>query len=178
MLARCRVHEVSQEWGCEWGSSYMNESIHSVSSHDCRFHSSRMQWPSLLITRGWGVRQRDLWASRGRIKSARWPPTCTIRCGYSQIRIVSAVSALGPDTVRYNTYCIYCIWVQIQWIQPVSAPGPDTVDTYRTCRASTQRRVCPIEARARADKNTVPEPIDRRPSLRHAPLAHGFGPPR
>ena len=37
MLARCRVHEVSQEWGCEWGSSYMNESIHSVSSHDCRF---------------------------------------------------------------------------------------------------------------------------------------------
>ena len=50
MLARCRVHEVSQEWGCEWGSSYMNESIHSVSSHDCRFHSSRMQWPSLLIT--------------------------------------------------------------------------------------------------------------------------------
>ena len=60
----------------------------------------------------------------------------TIRCGYSQIRIVSAVSALGSDTVRYNTYCIYCFWVQIQWIQPVSAsaPGPDTVDTYRTCR--------------------------------------------
>ena len=27
-------------------------------------------------------------------------PTCTIRCGYSQIRIVSAVSALGPDAVR------------------------------------------------------------------------------
>ena len=31
-------------------SSYTHESIHSVSSHDCRFHSSRMQWPSLLIT--------------------------------------------------------------------------------------------------------------------------------
>ena len=51
MLARCRVHEVSQEWGCEWGSSYMNESIHSVSSHDCRFEPSRMRWSSLLITR-------------------------------------------------------------------------------------------------------------------------------
>ena len=50
MLARCRVHEVSQEWGCEWGSSYMNESIHSVSSHDCRFEPSRMRWSSLLIT--------------------------------------------------------------------------------------------------------------------------------
>ena len=50
MLARCRVHEVSQEWGCEWGSSYMNESIHSVSSHDCRFLPSRMRWCSLLIT--------------------------------------------------------------------------------------------------------------------------------
>ena len=50
MLARCRVHEVSQEWGCEWGSSYMNESIHSVSSHDCRFEPSRMRWGSLLIT--------------------------------------------------------------------------------------------------------------------------------
>ena len=50
MLARCRVHEVSQEWGCEWGSSYMNESIHSVSSHDCRFEPSRMRWASLLIT--------------------------------------------------------------------------------------------------------------------------------
>ena len=51
MLARCRVHEVSQEWGCEWGSSYMNESIHSVSSHDCRFLRSRMRGASLLITR-------------------------------------------------------------------------------------------------------------------------------
>ena len=51
MLARCRVHEVSQEWGCEWGSSYMNESIHSVSSHDCRFLPSRMRWCSLVITR-------------------------------------------------------------------------------------------------------------------------------
>ena len=50
MLARCRVHEVSQEWGCEWGSSYMNESIHSVSSHDCRFLPSRMRGCSLLIT--------------------------------------------------------------------------------------------------------------------------------
>ena len=50
MLARCRVHEVSQEWGCEWGSSYMNESIHSVSSHDCRFLRSRMRCTSLLIT--------------------------------------------------------------------------------------------------------------------------------
>ena len=50
MLARCRVHEVSQEWGCEWGSSYMNESIHSVSSHDCRFLRSRMRCSSLLIT--------------------------------------------------------------------------------------------------------------------------------
>ena len=50
MLARCRVHEVSQEWGCEWGSSYMNESIHSVSSHDCRFLRSRMRGASLLIT--------------------------------------------------------------------------------------------------------------------------------
>ena len=50
MLARCRVHEVSQEWGCEWGSSYMNESIHSVSSHDCRFEPSRMRCTSLLIT--------------------------------------------------------------------------------------------------------------------------------
>ena len=50
MLARCRVHEVSQEWGCEWGSSYMNESIHSVSSHDCRFLPSRMRGSSLLIT--------------------------------------------------------------------------------------------------------------------------------
>ena len=52
MLARCRVHEVSQEWGCEWGSSYMNESIHSVSSHDCRFLPSRMRGCSLLITPG------------------------------------------------------------------------------------------------------------------------------
>ena len=52
MLARCRVHEVSQEWGCEWGSSYMNESIHSVSSHDCRFLRSRMRGASLLITPG------------------------------------------------------------------------------------------------------------------------------
>ena len=51
MLARCRVHEVSQEWGCEWGSSYMNESIHSVSSHDCRFLPNRMRGGSLLITR-------------------------------------------------------------------------------------------------------------------------------
>ena len=51
MLARCRVHEVSQEWGCEWGSSYMNESIHSVSSHDCRFLRSRMRCASLVITR-------------------------------------------------------------------------------------------------------------------------------
>ena len=51
MLARCRVHEVSQEWGCEWGSSYMNESIHSVSSHDCRFLRSRMRGSSLFITR-------------------------------------------------------------------------------------------------------------------------------
>ena len=51
MLARCRVHEVSQEWGCEWGSSYMNESIHSVSSHDCRFEPSRMRCTSLVITR-------------------------------------------------------------------------------------------------------------------------------
>ena len=50
MLARCRVHEVSQEWGCEWGSSYMNESIHSVSSHDCRFLRSRMRCASLVIT--------------------------------------------------------------------------------------------------------------------------------
>ena len=50
MLARCRVHEVSQEWGCEWGSSYMNESIHSVSSHDCRFLRSRMRCSSLVIT--------------------------------------------------------------------------------------------------------------------------------
>ena len=50
MLARCRVHEVSQEWGCEWGSSYMNESIHSVSSHDCRFLPNRMRGGSLLIT--------------------------------------------------------------------------------------------------------------------------------
>ena len=50
MLARCRVHEVSQEWGCEWGSSYMNESIHSVSSHDCRFLPSRMRGSSLVIT--------------------------------------------------------------------------------------------------------------------------------
>ena len=50
MLARCRVHEVSQEWGCEWGSSYMNESIHSVSSHDCRFLPSRMRGCSLVIT--------------------------------------------------------------------------------------------------------------------------------
>ena len=57
--------------------------------------------------------------------------------GLDTIRYVSIVSALGPDTVRYNTYCIYCIWVQIQWIQPVSAPGPDTVDTYRTCREPT-----------------------------------------
>ena len=53
MLARCRVHEVSQEWGCEWGSSYMNESIHSVSSHDCRFLRSRMRCSSLLITPQW-----------------------------------------------------------------------------------------------------------------------------
>ena len=52
MLARCRVHEVSQEWGCEWGSSYMNESIHSVSSHDCRFLRSRMRCSSLVITLG------------------------------------------------------------------------------------------------------------------------------
>ena len=51
MLARCRVHEVSQEWGCEWGSSYMNESIHSVSSHDCRFLPNRMRGGSLVITR-------------------------------------------------------------------------------------------------------------------------------
>ena len=50
MLARCRVHEVSQEWGCEWGSSYMTESIHSVSSHDCRFLRSRMRCSSLVIT--------------------------------------------------------------------------------------------------------------------------------
>ena len=50
MLARCRVHEVSQEWGCECGSSYMNESIHSVSSHDCRFLPSRMRGGSLVIT--------------------------------------------------------------------------------------------------------------------------------
>ena len=50
MLARCRVHEVSQEWGCEWGSSYMNESIHSVSSHDCRFLPNRMRGGSLVIT--------------------------------------------------------------------------------------------------------------------------------
>ena len=56
MLARCRVHEVSQEWGCEWVSSYMNESIHSVSSHDCsRFLPSRMRGCSLLITRGVGA---------------------------------------------------------------------------------------------------------------------------
>ena len=63
MLARCRVHEVSQEWGCEWGSSYMNESIHSVSSHDCRFLPSRMRGCSLLITRRRGRhrRQRQGW---------------------------------------------------------------------------------------------------------------------
>ena len=57
MLARCRVHEVSQEWGCEWGSSYMNESIHSVSSHDCRFLRSRMRCSSLVITRGEALAQ-------------------------------------------------------------------------------------------------------------------------
>ena len=68
-------------------------------------------------------------SSAGGLAIQTYSSTCTIRCGYSQIRIVSAVSALGPDTVRYNTYRIYCIWVQIQWIQSVSAPGPDTVDT-------------------------------------------------
>ena len=61
MLARCRVHEVSQEWGCEWGSSYMNESIHSVSSHDCRFLPSRMRGSSLVITR---IRLRTIAAIR------------------------------------------------------------------------------------------------------------------
>ena len=57
-----------------------------------------------------------------------------IHCIYRIIQCICSVSALSPDTLRYNTYCIRCIGVQIQWIQCVSAPGPDTVDTYRACR--------------------------------------------
>ena len=77
MLARCRVHEVSQEWGCEWGSSYMNESIHSVSSQDCTFLRSRMRCSSLLITRRVRLQGRlaaslRLRARRRRRRQVRW----------------------------------------------------------------------------------------------------------
>ena len=83
MLARCRVHEVSQEWGCEWGSSYMNESIHSVSSHDCRFLRSRMRCTSLLITRcgpsgrrkGGGA-EEELYASDAPVQSGLLREQC------------------------------------------------------------------------------------------------------
>ena len=37
-------------------------------------------------------------------------PSCTIHCISVLIQCICSVSALTPDTLRYNTYCIHCIW--------------------------------------------------------------------
>ena len=96
MLARCRVHEVSQEWGCEWGSSYMNESIHSVSSHDCRFLPSRMRGCSLLITR----------ESKGVCDFAA--QSAAPAAAHTRATAAHPGRALGPLGGRYCGLCCMC----------------------------------------------------------------------
>ena len=69
------------------------------------------------------------------VDGQHWWPSCTIHCISVLIQCICSVSALTPDTLRYNTYCIHCIWsrysgyrlyqplVQIRWIRIVQL-GP------------------------------------------------------